>query len=138
MKPITENNIEQYTIDELKTLGFQYVHGVVISPDGDNAERNAYDDIILKQRLLTAITKLNPDVPANACNQALNEVIRIGSPDLLNNNEAFHRFLTEGVTVTYSKNGEEKNDIVSLIDFDNPLNNEFLVVNQYTIIEKNQ
>jgi len=137
MKPITENNIEQYTIDELQSLGFQYVHGIDIAPDGSNAERSAYDDIILKQRLLKAITKLNPDVPSNACSQALNEVIRIGSPDVLVNNEAFHRFLTEGVPVIYQKNGEEKNDYVWLIDFANPLNNEFLVVNQYTIIEKN-
>lgn len=137
MKPITENNIEQYTISELKDIGFQYIHGVDISPDSNYPERTAYDDIILKQRLLKAITKLNPDIPTHACTQALNEVVRIGSPDLLNNNEAFHRFLTEGVPVIYQKNGEEKNDIVSLIDFANPLNNEFLVVNQYTIIEKN-
>lgn len=137
MKPITEDNIEQYSIEELQKMGFQYVHGVTISPDGESAERSAYDDIILKQRLLNAITKLNPSIPANACNQALNEVLRIGSPDVLTNNEAFHRFLTEGVPVTYQKNGEEKNDYVWLIDFANPLNNEFLVVNQYTIIEKN-
>ena len=137
MKSLTEDNIEQYTISELKELGFQYVHGVDISPDGDKAERSAYDEVILKQRLLSAVIKINSDIPADACSQAVNEISRIYSPDLLTNNEAFHKFLTDGVPVTYQKNGEEKNDYVWLIDFKNPLNNEFLVVNQYTIIEKN-
>jgi type I restriction enzyme R subunit len=137
MTKINENEIEQYTINELKDLGFQYVHGVDISPDADKAERSAYDDIILKQRLLTASIKINPAIPADACLQAVNEILRLYSPDLLTNNEAFHKYLTDGVPVTYQKNGEEKNDYVWLIDFTNPLNNEFLVVNQYTIIEKN-
>lgn len=137
MVKINENEIEQYTISELKDLGFQYVHGVDISPDGDKAERSAYDDIILKQRLLNASIKINPAIPHDACLQAVNEVLRIYSPDLLTNNEVFHKYLTDGVPVSYQKNGEEKNDYVWLIDFKAPLNNEFLVVNQYTIIEKN-
>ncbi|MHB8260357.1 MAG: type I restriction endonuclease subunit R [Bacteroidia bacterium] len=137
MKLITENNIEQYTIDELKSLGYEYVHGTAISPDGEAPERQSYSDIILRGRLLQAVIKLNPTIPADACKQAVNEVQRINSPDLLVNNEAFHRFLTDGVPVTYQKNGEEKNDYVWLIDFANPKKNEFAVINQYTIIENN-
>ncbi len=63
---------------------------------------------------------------------------RISSPDLLANNETFHRYLTDGVPVQYRLNGDEKGDYVWLIDFANPLNNEFLAVNQYTVIENNQ
>lgn len=137
MTKLNENEIEQYTISELKDLGFQYVHGVEISPDGEKSERSSYDEIILKERLLNAVGKVNSDIPADACSQAVNEIMRIYSPDLLTNNETFHKYLTDGVPVTYQKNGEEKNDYVWLIDFKNPLNNEFLVVNQYTIIEKN-
>jgi len=53
------------------------------------------------------------------------------------NNEAFHRMLTEGIRVTYGKNGEEKGDIVKVIDFNNPDNNDLLAVNQFTVIENN-
>ncbi|MCA1920320.1 MAG: type I restriction endonuclease subunit R [Flavobacterium piscis] len=58
-------------------------------------------------------------------------------PNLMANNEAFHRLLTEGIRVTYRKNGEEKGDIVKLIDFKNIENNDFRVINQFTVIENN-
>lgn len=60
--------------------------------------------------------------------------MRIASPDLLTNNETFHRLLTEGIPVT-KRDGQDRGDRVFLIDFENPLNNEFLVVNQFTIVE---
>src|SRR3989304_3943130 len=138
MNKITENDIEQYTIEELKRLGFQFLHGPDISPDGECPERRAYSDVILADRLRAAIQRLNPNIPADAGEQALRDVQRINSPDLLANNEAFHRFLTDGVPVQYRLDDNEKNDYVWLIDFANPLNNEFLVVNQYTVIENNQ
>ena len=80
-------------------------------------------------------------------NRRFGDVQRINSPELLTNNEAFHRFLTDGVPVSYRTSLPmggiegglvERNDYVWLIDFANPLNNEFLVVNQYTVIENNQ
>ena len=138
MSKLTENDIELYTIEELKRLGFQFLHGPDISPDGECPERRAYSDVILKDRLRTAIQRLNPAIPADAGEQALRDVQRINSPELLANNEAFHRFLTDGVPVQYRLDDNEKNDYVWLIDFANPLNNEFLVVNQYTVIEDNQ
>src|SRR3990170_7759683 len=145
MTKITENDIEIYTIKELKRLGFQFLHGPDISPDGEFPERQAYSDVILKDRLRTAIQRLNPAIPAEAGEQALRDVQRINSPELLTNNESFHRFLTDGVPVSYRTppqggvgGGSEKSDYVWLIDFNNPLNNEFLVVNQYTVIENNQ
>ncbi len=138
MNKITENDIEQYTIEELKRLGFQFLHGPDISADGEFPERQAYSDVILKDRLRAAIQRLNPAIPADAIEQALRDVQRINSPELLTNNEAFHRFLTDGVPVQYRLDDNEKNDYVWLIDFANPLNNEFLVVNQYTVIENNQ
>src|SRR5699024_1084936 len=57
------------------------------------------------------------------------------SPDLLANNETFHRLLTEGIPVTKRVDGEERGDRVFLVDFDNPLHNEFVVVNQFTVVE---
>ena len=72
------------------------------------------------------------------CNEALKEVGRIQSPELLANNEAFHRLLTEGVKVSYQQHGNERGDLVWLVDFANPDNNEFVVANQFTVIENNQ
>jgi type I restriction enzyme, R subunit len=138
MKPITENDIELYTIQELRQQGFQYVYGPTIAPDGEQPERFAYHEILLVNRLKAAIQKLNPHIPAEAQLQALNIVQRIASPELLSNNETFHKLLIEKVKVPYQQDGYERSHEVALIDFENPLNNEFLVINQYTIIENNQ
>lgn len=138
MSKITESDIELFTIEELERLGYQYLHGPDISCDGLFSERQSYIDIILAGRLRTAIRKLNPSIPADAQEQALRTVQRINSPELLTNNETFHRYLTDGVPVQYRQGGDEKGDYVWLIDFANPLNNEFLAVNQYTVIENNQ
>jgi type I restriction enzyme R subunit len=138
MSKITESDIELFTIEELETLGYQFLYGPDISVDGLFQERQSYNDILLADRLRTAVQKLNPGIPANAQEQALRTVQRIHSPELLTNNETFHRFLTDGVPVQYRSNGDEKSDYVWLIDFTNPLNNEFLAVNQYTVIENNQ
>ena len=138
MSKITENAIELYTIEELESLGFQFLNGPTVAPDGDAPERREYGDILLAGRLRAALQKLNPAIPENARELALREVQRIGSPELITNNETFHRFLTDGVPVQYRLDGNEKNDYVWLIDFENPLNNELLVVNQYTVIENNQ
>jgi len=138
MSIITENDIELYTIEELQRQGFTYVYGPSIAPDGEVPERQAYHDILLVGRLRAAIQKLNPHIPADAQEQALNIVQRIASPDLLNNNETFHKLLIEKVKVPYQQDGYERSHEVALIDFENPLDNEFLVINQYTVIENNQ
>lgn len=138
MKPITENHIEQYTIEELQRQGFSYVHGPAISPDGGQQERNSYAEVLLVERLRRAAYKINPNIPTEAINAAIHSVQRIASPELLTNNEAFHKLLIEKVKVPYQQDGYERSHEVALIDFENPANNEFLVVNQYTIIENNQ
>ena len=90
-------------------------------------------------RLRTAvIQKLNPDIPADAQEQAVQKVLRIYSPDVLHNNETFHQLLIEKVKIPYQQDGYERSYEVALIDFSHPSNNEFLAVNQYTIIENNQ
>ncbi|MHB8881716.1 MAG: type I restriction endonuclease subunit R [Thermodesulfovibrionales bacterium] len=138
MSKITESDIELYTIEELEGLGYKYLHGPDISCDGLFAERLSYSDIVIAGRLRAAIQKLNPDIPADAQEQALRTIQRISSPELLVNNETFQRYLVEKVKVPYQQDGYERSHEVSLIDFDNPLNNEFLAVNQFTVIENNQ
>ena len=138
MKILTEDNIERFAIEILQGSGWDYVHSLAIAPGAEQSERESFQQIILTERLKKTLSRLNPDISAEAREQALRELLRINSPDLLTNNENFHRYLTDGVPVQYRKDGEEKNDYVWLIDFADPLNNEFLVVNQYTIIENNK
>lgn len=137
MTKLFEDDIEQLVIQELQQLGYHYAYGPEIAHDGEFPERESYSDIVLQNRLKAAIALLNTKIPQEAQQEAFNQVLRINSPDLLTNNEAFHKMLTEGVKVTYQKDGASRGDIVWLIDFDKVENNEFLVTNQYTIIEEN-
>jgi type I restriction enzyme, R subunit len=138
MKPITENIIEQSAIELLQSQGWEYANGKEISPEGLFCERENYSQIVLVNRLRNAITKINPEVPLDAQEAAIQKVLRIASPVLLHNNEEFHRLLVEKVKVPYQQNGYERSHEVALVDFENTANNQFTVVNQYTIIENNQ
>ncbi len=85
-----------------------------------------------------AIARINPKIHIAKQDEAIKSIQRISSPELLTNNEEFHRFLTEGVNISHQKDGNERGDVDWLIDFENIDNNEFVVANQFTIIENNQ
>ena len=129
MTRLTESDIEDYAIKLFERLGYDYFHG-------DQLERGSPDEVVLIERLTAAVNRINPNIPELARQQAVKDIIRIQSPDTLANNEAFHRVLTEGVKVSYSQDNQERGDLVWLIDFANPDNNEFIVVNQFTVIER--
>jgi len=137
MSKITESEIELYALEELENQGFQYLHGPVIAHDGENPLRQDYGQVILSTKLAEILPSINPDLPQDAILQAIKEVERIQSPDLLKNNEDFHRFITDGIPVTYRANGVEKHDYCWLIDFEHPERNSFIAVNQFTILENN-
>lgn len=132
---LTESAIEDLAIDRLEGLGYQHLHGNVIAFDGPAPERVSYADVILVERLRSAAMRINPHLTSEQCDTAIKEVLRIQSPALLADNEAFHRLLTEGINVTKHLDGDERGDKLWLIDFENPANNDFLVVNQFTVIE---
>jgi len=138
MKLIAENHIETFAIEILQNLGWSYVHGLSIAPGAAEQERESFEQVILIDRLRKAVGILNPDIPKDAQEQAIQKVLRIYSPDLLHNNESFHSLLVEKVRVPYQQDGFERSYEVALVDFDDHLNNEFTVINQYTIVEKNQ
>jgi type I restriction enzyme, R subunit len=135
MTKISENTIEEFAIELLERLGYQYIYAPDIAHDGERPERNSYEDVLLTERLQNAIRRINPKVPYDSQEEALKEIQRINSPELLANNEAFHRMLTEGINVSYQKDGHQRGDLVWLIDFETPENNEFIVANQFTVIE---
>lgn len=131
-----ENEIELYTIRLLTQVGYKHFLGSDIAPDSVTPLRHSYEDILLQSKLADAITRLNPTIPPVARAEALRQIQSLHAPDLLANNETFHRLLTEGIRVTYQQDGEERGDLVWLIDFAQPEKNEYLVVNQFTIIEQ--
>jgi type I restriction enzyme R subunit len=139
MNNLTESSIEQYAIDLLVKQGYQYIYGPDIAPDSEASpsitKRHSFEDVILHDALQKAVKRINPSLPRDVLDDAIKQITRIHSPELITNNETFHRMLTEGINVTYQKNRHSRGDLVSLIDFDNPDNNEFLVVNQFTVVE---
>jgi len=137
MKKITENDIELLAIEQLEKLGYNYIYAPDIAPDSDRPERESFEDVLLVNRLKLDVNRINPTIPADAREDAIKQIMRLSSPELISNNETFHRMLTEGIKVTYKKNGDTRGDYVWLIDFDNPENNEFLVANQFTVVENN-
>ncbi|MBP6064154.1 MAG: type I restriction endonuclease subunit R [Bacteroidales bacterium] len=137
MTRLTESAIEEFAIELLEMEDYQYISGPDIAPDGERAERKSSEDVLLLDRLTRAVQTLNPGVPFDAQDDAIKQIQRFGSQELIVNNEAFHRMLTEGIRVQYRRDGGERGDLVRLIDYKNLENNEYLVVNQYTVIEGN-
>jgi len=132
MSKIFESTIEEFVIELLQNQGWQY-----LSPEEQELERPNLSEVVLKNRLKRAIETINPNLSEEAREQALRQVLNLPSQNLIDNNEAFHRLLTEGIEIEVM--GEEgiKGDKVWLIDFSHPENNEFLACNQFTVIENN-
>ncbi|MBU1054795.1 MAG: type I restriction endonuclease subunit R [Proteobacteria bacterium] len=137
MNKITESEIEKFAIELLEKSGYQYIYAPSIAPDSETPERESFEEVLLLERLRTAIGRINPSIPADIREDAIKQIQRIHSPELIANNEAFHRLLTEGINVTIRKGGHSRGDLVWLVDFENPENNDFLVANQFTVIENN-
>lgn len=135
MKLITENTIEAFAIELFEKLGYDYVYAPDIAPDGDVPERESYEQVLLVNRLKKAVARINKSIPEDVQADAIKQIQRIASPELLTNNEIFHRFLTEGIPVSKRVDGDDRGDRVWLIDFNDPDNNDFVVANQFTVVE---
>jgi len=138
MKFIVEQAIEDASLEILEEMGYQIIYGPDIAPDGPKPERKKWDDVVLVERLRDAIDKFNADIPTEAKEEAIKKVLRSTSHKLLQNNKEFHNYLVNGVEVEYRYKGRIKGDIVQLFNFENPKQNEFLAINQFTIIENKQ
>jgi len=138
MTYLDEAQLEIATVDYFRELGYEYIHGPEIAPDGERPERADYGQVVLIGRLRDALVRINPNVPAEAIEEVVRKVTRPESPSLIVNNRAFHRMLTDGVDISWRENGRERHGKVWLIERD-PTKmdyNEFLVVNQFTVIEE--
>jgi type I restriction enzyme R subunit len=136
MARLAESHVEEAALAWLAELGYGVVAGPDIAPDSGAAERASYDDVVLARRLTHAAARLNPGIPADARADALRRLTLAEYPGLIEENRRLHRFLIEGVPVEfYGADGAIKGDHVRLIDFDDPDANEWLAVNQFTVIE---
>ncbi|MDQ7988948.1 MAG: type I restriction endonuclease subunit R [Candidatus Dactylopiibacterium sp.] len=130
---MTEDQLEQESLGWLRDAGYTCRFGPDLAPDGKDAERADYREVLLVERLRSAIARLNPQVPLAAREDALQRVRDLGIPVLLPANRRFHQLLVGGVPVEYQKAGETRGDFVRLIDWANPAANEWLAVNQFAI-----
>ncbi len=137
MEKLTENSIEQSIIDQLVNQGYTYFNGTAISPIGENPQRDSFSSVVLENHFKESLKKLNPTLPESARLEAYQKVINLGTEDIMENNERFHTLLTNGVIVEYTKEGRTKGINVSLLDVENPENNNFWVVNQLVVKENN-
>ena len=132
----SENIVEQAALDWLAGLGYAVLSGPTIAPGEPGAERADYGRVVLEQRLREALHRLNPTLPADAIDQAFRKLTRPDSPSLVGANHAFHKYLVEGVPVEYQRpDGSIGGASVAVLDYDHPDNNEFLAVNQFTVVE---
>jgi len=125
---ITEDAVEQLAIELLEEQGYQY-----LTPEQWEAERGELSNVILTDRLQTAIDKLNPTIPQEAKEQAQRIAVNLPSQNLIENNEVFHRMLTDGIDVEYRTDDGIKGDKIWLINFKEPAKNDLVVCNQFTV-----
>jgi type I restriction enzyme R subunit len=136
MTTVSEDTVEQAAIEWFEELGYAYLAGPSIAPGEPGAERDSYGDVVLKSWLTAAIDRLNPTMPAAAREDALRKVLQVEGPSLIQTNRLFHKMLVAGVDVEYRRpDGTIKYDHVRLVDFDSPGNNDWHVVNQFTVTE---
>ena len=124
---VNENTLEQAIISELQEKGYEYVYGPEINRD--------YHEVILEDCFRTSMLNINPGITQEIISEAYKEIKNLGLLRVEDLNASFHKFIVEGVPVSYQKNEENRTFTVRLIDFDNPSLNDFKVINQYTIIE---
>jgi len=133
---LNESIVEDAALEWFGELGYAVGHGPHLAPGEPAAERDSFGEVVLVGRLREAIRRLNPAIPEEAREEALRKVLRVGTPSLTQTNRAFHRMLRDGVPVEYPRpDGSIAGDHVRLVDFGDVRANDWLAVNQFTVIE---
>lgn len=133
---LNESIVEDAALTWFGELGYANANGPQRAPGELAAERDSFCEVVLVGRLREAIRRLNPGIPEEAREEALRKVLRVGTPSVTGTNRAFHRMLRDGVPVEYPRaDGSIAGDHVRLVDFGEVLANDWLAVNQFTVIE---
>ncbi len=123
-----ESDVEKFVIELLQKQGFAYV-----SPEELAKEREKLNEVVLIERLRRAVRELNPDLSEAVQEQAIKAVLDLNKPSVIDNNEDFHRMLVEGVSVEVMEGGYRRGKVVRLVDFNELENNDFVVINQFSV-----
>ena len=133
---VAESVVEQAALAWLESLDWRVARGPRIAPGAPGAERGDYGEVVLEQRLRDSLARLNSDIPTTALDDAFRRLIRPGGPTLEARNRAFHRLAIDGVTVEYrAGDGTTRGTQVQVLDFNSPANNDWLAVDQFTVVE---
>jgi len=130
-----ESVVEEAAIQWFEALGYAYVNGGDIAPDSMSPERADYGAVLLEGRLRSALARINPHLGSDTLDDVTRKLGRLDSPSLEENNLAFHRMLTKGIEVQVRTDDGLRGDLAWLVDFEHPDNNDWLIVNQLTVIE---
>lgn len=130
---LNEQQLEELCLNWFQQVGWRFAHGPDIAPDSSAPERTDYRQVVLRERLLAALARINPQIPAAALEQAVHALQTVSEPQMVVRNRSVHRLLLSGVAVEFEIGEQKKQDWVYFIDFAQPSNNDFLVVNQFTI-----
>ncbi len=135
----TESEVEDAALEWLEGLGWELAHGPDMAPDAADSERTDYGEVVLQRRLRECLNRLNPALPAEALEDACHKLTQVEGATLESRNRAFHRLLADGVTVEYrTADGALRGAQVAVLDYENPINNDWLAVNQFTVVEAEQ
>ncbi|MFZ3130043.1 MAG: type I restriction endonuclease subunit R, partial [Desulfosporosinus sp.] len=135
-KNYCESHLEEATLEWFEELGYEIVFAPDIAPDGEYPEREDYSDVILNDRLKEALARINPKMPSDALEDAFRQIVIPQSPSLIMNNKAFQKMITDGLDVQVKQPDDGyRTEKIYIFDFAKPLNNEFMVANQFTILE---
>lgn len=126
-----ESNYENAVLQLFtQNLGYSYVYGPDIERD--------YHSPLYEDELLPALQTINPNLPMTALDDAVYKLKNFESGSLLQKNMTFTDYMQNGVPVKYVEYGEERSGLVYLIDYHNPKNNLYTVINQWTVIENSE
>ena len=135
MPSFTESLVEEAALDWFRALGYTIVSGPDMLPCSESA-RDTYADVVLRDVLYGALARLNPSLPHDAVDAALQGLTRPDGSTLEARNRTFHRRLVDGAPVEYrTADGSIRSALAQVLDFETPANNDWMAVSQFTIIE---
>ena len=135
MEAVYESDVEEVAIGWLREMGWNTAFGSDIAPESSQSERVSFEDVDLKSRLINAVSRINPDIPESALEDAIRKTLMLHGTTLESKNRSFHQMLVNGLSVEYQDiSGQMRGANVNLINFNNPSDNDFLAVNQFTVL----
>jgi type I restriction enzyme R subunit len=137
MSSLAESDVERAALAWLESLGYATLYGPDAAPGTPFAERQDYAQVVVERRLRQALQRFNAQVPSGALDEAFRKLTRPDPASLVANNHLIHKYLVEGVPVEYQRaDGSFGGDLVRVVDYDDPHNNDFLAGNQFTVVEE--